>query len=163
MHKRNVTRNLMVVTALVVVAIIAVFSVGCGGGSSTPTEPKPQPTPGVTPTPVQPSVTFVSATPPCGWTVKASDFPMIIFRVGYATNTQSFVSANLLFADGTGTGLLTDGATGTVQAGSGFVNISTGMPGRTGQTSTVQISMNAGKITGSLLATTTESCSFIVQ
>ena len=71
---------LFVVMATLVVASMIV--VGCGGGSSTPTEPKPPA--GATPTPTpsfSPSITFVSATPPCGSTVNSSAENLVTFRL----------------------------------------------------------------------------------
>jgi hypothetical protein len=91
----------------VVAVRIAVVTVGCGGKSS-PIEPKPGPTP--TPVPMAPSVGFVSATLPCGSTVRASDFPMITFRVHYVTGTSSTVYLYLGAADGD-IALLNNGAT----------------------------------------------------
>lgn len=154
------TRNLMSLAALVVaIMLVAVLAVGCGGGSS-PTAPKP--TPGPTPTPVTPMVTFVAATPPCGSTIRGSDWPAITFRVQYATNVDATITVDLFFADGLGASLLNDGATGLVSPGSGFVNVVTGMASRTGQTETVGITMRSGK-NGPVIATATENCSFILQ
>jgi hypothetical protein len=102
MHKRNVTRNLMVVTALVVVAIIAMFSVGCGGGGgkTTPTEPPRVGTPTPTPMPtVQPSISFVASTPDFGSTIPEGGSVSVKIYVVVNPGTYS-ATAYLYDADG---------------------------------------------------------------
>jgi len=154
-------KNHSVLLTVVATLVVAMALVNCGGGSS-PTEPKPTPGPTPTPVPVIPSVEFISSTPPCGSTIRTSDVPAVVFRIHYTTNTHSVITADLIFANGGNAGLINNGATGTVESGSGFVNLETAMPMLIGQTQTVRIELHSGQATGPLLASTTENCSYTI-
>ncbi len=161
------TRNLVsVMVVAMVIMLAAVLSVGCGGGSSSPTEPKP--TPGVTPTPapIQPSITFVSATPPCGSTVNSSDAPLITFRVHYVAPAGGNVYFGLASPLGEVHPAAGDSIVGITTASGDFINVPTFFTGDkiSVVTTGVNLYLYPGRMAGGVpLATSFEpNCSFTI-
>ena len=159
------TRNLMTMTVIAIVMFIAVLMVGCGGGSS-PTEPKPTPGPTPTPMPVIPSITFVSATPPCGSTINSSAEPFIVFRVHVVTPQESIVGFGLINPQGELPLGVFNGVVEDTNSNGIFTDVKTTLAGAKldGTTTGVHLYLYPGTAYGGTpLATSTEpNCGFVI-